>query len=923
MLKSKNTFWSRWLSVLSLAVAAIAIQAADPISYAVKASATVSVNPPAISFTWPGDATASSVTIKRKALSSDTWTTVANLSGSATSWTDTSVAVGAAYEYSFTVPCSGYTATGYLYAGVNASMIESRGKMLLVVDNTYAGQLANELKRLQEDLAGDGWTVVRRDVSRSDSPVSVKNVIKQVYSAGGLRTVFLFGHVPVPYSGNFNPDGHPDHIGAYPTDAYYADMDGTWTDSSVYNTSSSKSWNHNVPGDGKFDQSDLPSDVELEVGRVDLSNMTCFSNKTPSRSELDLLRQYLNKDHNFRHGLLNVSRRMAVRDHWGVAYGEAFAATAWRLSPAFFGVNATPIAADQFFSTLSANSYLFAWIGGGGSYYTCAGAGSSDDFALNDTKAVFTLMIGSYFNDWDNESNFMRAALGGSNYTLTSGWSGRPEWWLHHMALGEPIGYGTKLTQNNRVGGVYSPQYQATRKVHISLLGDPTLRLHPVLPPSAVTGVTAGSTVSLNWGPSLDSDLQGYHVYRASSMDGPFTRLTSNLSQGLSFVDATAPSGSVYMVRAVKLETSGSGKYFNPSQGVFYTAGTTSGGGGGGNPTAPIAPSNVSVTALGATSLKVAWSDNSANETGFKVERKTGVAGTYATVNTAAANALNFTDSGLTQGTQYYYRISALNAAGASATIEANGFTTAGAQVTATATFIRADGTVQGSWKGNYGVEGAYVVGNGSTLPGYVQVTPAGHSSYTWSDSTTETRALQKINGTDRVAGVWYQDGSFNVDMNFTDGQTHRVAMYFLDWDLSGRKQTVDILDAATGTVLNTQTFSNFGNGKYFIWNLKGNVRVRFTKVAGFNAVLNGLFFGPASAFEPAEGIQQTAKAAIKGRAFDLQITGAEGQTFKVYSSADLGTWTEDATVTLTGTTYNYTGGFSTEGNKFYKAVPQ
>ena len=56
-----------------------------------------------------------------------------------------------------------------VYAGINANMIESRGKILLVVDNTYASQLASELTRLQQDLVGDGWTVVRRDVSRSDS----------------------------------------------------------------------------------------------------------------------------------------------------------------------------------------------------------------------------------------------------------------------------------------------------------------------------------------------------------------------------------------------------------------------------------------------------------------------------------------------------------------------------------------------------------------------------------------------------------------------------------------------------------------------------------------------------------------------------------------------------------------------------------
>ena len=80
-----------------------------------------------------------------------------------------------------------------------------------------------------------------------------------------------------------------------------------------------------MPGDGKFDQSNMPSDVELAVGRVDFHNMTCFSNKNPARSELDLLRAYLNKDHNFRHRVFTVARRGLVCDNFGEFEGEAFA----------------------------------------------------------------------------------------------------------------------------------------------------------------------------------------------------------------------------------------------------------------------------------------------------------------------------------------------------------------------------------------------------------------------------------------------------------------------------------------------------------------------------------------------------------------------------------------------------------------------
>ncbi|HEY6229456.1 MAG TPA: fibronectin type III domain-containing protein [Verrucomicrobiae bacterium] len=920
MQKKFKNGWLLSVAVVALGAMVFSAKAQNPYDVAVKVSATISTSPAKITLSWIQNNGASSYNISRKSVNSSSWTPVANLGGSTLSWSDSNVAVGQAYEYQIVAPTSaGYTATGYIYAGINANMIESRGRILLVVDNTYASQLSSELARLQQDLSGDGWTVVRRDVSRGDSPVAVKNVIKSEYNNGGLRSVLLFGHVAVAYSGDFNPDGHDNHKGAWASDSYYGDMDGNWTDSSANDTSSANSWNWNVPGDGKFDQSTIPSDLELEVGRVDLANMTCFSNKTPSRSELDLLRQYLNKDHNFRHGLLNIERRAVICDNWGTPYGESFAESAWGIGTALFGLqNTIGLAPNTYVSTLSAGSALFSWAGGGGSYYTCGGVGGSDDFALNDVKGVFNLCLGSYFGDWDNESNFLRAPLGGTTAALTSGWSGRPEWWLHHMALGETIGFGARLTMNNGPGGTYSPQYSSSRGVHITLHGDPTLRMHPVIPPSNLQGVTAGSAVTLTWAPSTDSAIQGYYVYRATSANGPFTRVTANLLTAPTYIDPSAPAGAVYMVRAVKLETSASGTYFNPSQGVFYTSGST---GGGGGTTAPIAPSNLAATSNGSSSIRLAWSDNSANESGFKIERKVGVAGTYGTVTTTAAGATSFADSGLAAGTVYFYRLSAVNSAGASATVEATAATAAASGVTASATFVQTDSTTQGTWKGVYGSDGAQVMGDSVSLPGYVQITPAGNSEWTWEYSTTDVRAPQRISAADRIASVWYLDGSFTVDLNFTDGQTHRTAMYFVDWDLSGRTQTAEILDAASGAVLNSQTLSGFGSGKYLVWDLKGNVRVRLTKVSGFNAVLSGLFFGPAGG-SSGGGMQQTTAASLSQSKVNVRINGTSGQVFKIYSSSNLTSWTEVTTVTLSGATYDYVDAGGGIG-KFYKAIPQ
>ncbi len=112
--------------------------------------------------------------------------------------------------------------------------------------------------------------------------------------------------------------------------------------------------------------------------------------------------------------------------------------------------------------------------------------------------------------------------------------------------------------------------------------------------------------------------------------------------------------------------------YFDVSD-VNFTI--TSGGGG----TPPAAPSGLTATAVSSSAINLAWTDNASDETGFKIERKTGVGGTYAQIGTAGANATTFPDSGLAASTTYYYRVRANNAFGDSGySNEANATTQTG-----------------------------------------------------------------------------------------------------------------------------------------------------------------------------------------------------------------------------------------------------
>jgi hypothetical protein len=162
------------------------------------------------------------------------------------------------------------------------------------------------------------------------------------------------------------------------------------------------------------------------------------------------------------------------------------------------------------------------------------------------------------------------------------------------------------------------------------------------------------------------------------------------------------------------------------------------------------------------------------------------------------------------------------------------------------ATFLAVDTATAGIWKSVYGAEGYTVVEDSSLKPTYATVTPISASSYIWSPSSTDVRALQKGGvASDRIAATWYSPTFFDVDLNITDQSVHKLAVYCVDWDYLGRAQKVEVLDAATNAVLDTRTLSNFGIGVYLIWNVSGHIKLRFTQTStNLNAVVSGIFFG-------------------------------------------------------------------------------
>ena len=482
---------------------------------------------------------------------------------------------------------------GFIYAGIELPALENRGRILLVVENDLVTPLASEIDELKLDFIKDGWRVNSINVDRNDPVASVRNSIIDQYNANSdLKAVLLLGHVPVAYSGSIFPDTHTENEGAYPADVYYGEMNGNWTDNLVNTTSPFLSIYHNVPGDGRFDQDVPPSgEVELQVGRVDFFDMPIFN-----QSEVQLMEQYLNKNHQFKTRQINPTRRALVDDNIGQTIG-APAASGWRNFSTMFG--ASNVSEVDYFGSMSSQSYLWSYGAGSGNANSAAGVGTVQDFSNSNLQNVFTLLFGSQFGNWAFADNLLRAPLA-SGQTLTSCYSGNPPWVLHHMSMGYHIGYSLQKTQNN-TNDLYLPSGPAL--VSTALMGDPTLRMHMVQAPSNLQVSSNSSSVSLNWNAPNNESVAGYYIYRASNVGGTFQRINNNTITNTNFTDNSPLSGeNVYLVKTLKLETSGSGSYYNLSLGVMGNANFS---GNGGDTTPP--------TAILSTTSNIVSSDFSVN----------------------------------------------------------------------------------------------------------------------------------------------------------------------------------------------------------------------------------------------------------------------------------------------------------------------
>jgi hypothetical protein len=162
--------------------------------------------------------------------------------------------------------------------------------------------------------------------------------------------------------------------------------------------------------------------------------------------------------------------------------------------------------------------------------------------------------------------------------------------------------------------------------------------------PANLTATGSDSTITLSW--TASPGATSYNVKRAIKSGGPYTQLASATSA--TYTDSSVTNGTKYYYVVSSINTAGESAN---SREVSATPAPTA---------APAAPTNVVATA-GNAQVALTWTA-STGATSYHVKRATTSGGPYAQI--AAPTSASYTDTAVTNGTTYFYVVSAINSIG-------------------------------------------------------------------------------------------------------------------------------------------------------------------------------------------------------------------------------------------------------------------
>jgi len=240
----------------------------------------------------------------------------------------------------------------------------------------------------------------------------------------------------------------------------------------------------------------------------------------------------------------------------------------------------------------------------------------------------------------------------------------------------------------------------------VSGVGGPTVKA-----PSNTNASAASDTrIDVSWQDNSTNET-GFDVWRSSTGPaGTFTKVGGTGANQTKYSDVGLTNATQYChrVRAFR-NYDGKTSYSDFSSTACATTPA---------PPTPNAPSATDAVPWSSSTIEVTWTDNSAIEDGFRVERSLDGGTSWATVSTTAANVTSFQDAGRSSEHQVCYRVVTFNAGGDSPASNIDCTTPPAAPSGLTATLVDG-GAIDLAWTDNSAVEDGYEVLKEGIGPGF------------------------------------------------------------------------------------------------------------------------------------------------------------------------------------------------------------
>jgi titin len=250
----------------------------------------------------------------------------------------------------------------------------------------------------------------------------------------------------------------------------------------------------------------------------------------------------------------------------------------------------------------------------------------------------------------------------------------------------------------------------------------------PAAPTTLSAAAASSSQINLTWTDKSTNET-GFKISR--SLDGtafaPIATVGQNIRSYADTSGLTPDTTYFYVVQA--FNANGDSKPSNTATTSTLPA-----------PTPPPAPSGLVASAVSSSQISLLWTDDAANETGFKVERSTDGT-TFAQVALLGANTTTYVDSGLTASTLYSYRVRATNASGDSQYSNTASATTLDAGATAPAApgnlaaLAQTGPSVSLTWTDNSNNEQGFAIERSLDGTTFAQLATVGPNVNTYSDT--------------------------------------------------------------------------------------------------------------------------------------------------------------------------------------------